>query len=140
MLFWAEGSKARNSAKLCNSDVEMLRFFRRFLSDCFEVGPEKFALSLHVYLGNGLSIKEIGEHWLTALELPRSCLRKHAINPFPTSSSGKKRNRLPYGVATLGVHSTRIVQHIYGAIQEYGGFDEPRWLDCDARGGAAPAL
>jgi hypothetical protein len=25
--------------------------------------------------------------------------------------------------------STRIVQHIYGAIQEYAGFEEPRWLD-----------
>jgi hypothetical protein len=23
----------------------------------------------------------------------------------------------------------RIVQHIYGAIQEYAGFEEPRWLD-----------
>ena len=25
--------------------------------------------------------------------------------------------------------STRILQHIYGAIQEYAGFEEPRWLD-----------
>jgi len=39
-------------------------------------------------------------------------------------------NRLPYGVCTVGgISQTRIVQHIYGAIQEYGGFDEPRWLD-----------
>ena len=26
-----------------------------------------------------------------------------------------------------------LVQHIYGAIQEYGGFEEPRWLDGPAR-------
>ncbi|MGH3000936.1 MAG: hypothetical protein ACRDNM_16710, partial [Gaiellaceae bacterium] len=25
--------------------------------------------------------------------------------------------------------STRIVQTIYGSIQEYGGFDRPAWLD-----------
>jgi hypothetical protein len=25
--------------------------------------------------------------------------------------------------------NTWIVQHIYGAIQEYGGFEEPAWLD-----------
>jgi hypothetical protein len=25
--------------------------------------------------------------------------------------------------------STHLVQHIFGAIQEYGGFEEPRWLD-----------
>ena len=42
------------------------------------------------------------------------------LNHFPTSSSGKKRNRLPYGVCTLSVaRSTRLVQHIYGAIQQY---------------------
>jgi hypothetical protein len=30
----------------------------------------------------------------------------------------------------LSLGSTQIVQHIYGAIQEYAGFEEPRWLDC----------
>jgi hypothetical protein len=34
-----------------------------------------------------------------------------------------------YGVCALELHSTRVVQHIYGAIQEYAGFDKPAWLD-----------
>jgi len=49
-------------------------------------------------------------------------------NHMPTSSSGRARNKLPYGVCTLRVHSTWMLQHIYGAIQEYAGFDEPTWL------------
>jgi hypothetical protein len=129
MLYWAEGAKRRNVAKLCNSDVHMLRFFRRFLGTSLGVKPEQFRLTIHVYLGNGLSIETIEEYWLRELDLPRSCVRKHQINPLPTSSSGTKRNKLPYGVCTLSVNSTRIVQHIYGAIQEYAGFEEPRWLD-----------
>jgi hypothetical protein len=129
MLYWAEGSKARNSVKLCNSDPSMLAFFRRFLVDSLGVDPLRLTLRLHVYLGNGLTIADIEAYWLEMLELPRSCLRKHAINPLPTSSSGRKKHKLPYGVATLTLHSTEVVQHIYGAIQEYGGFDEPRWLD-----------
>jgi hypothetical protein len=32
------------------------------------------------------------------------------------------------GTARLILHSTFVVQSIYGAIQEYGGFDEPAWL------------
>jgi hypothetical protein len=37
---------------------------------------------------------------------------------------------LPYGVCFVSVaKSTRLVQHIYGAIQEYAGFEEPRWFD-----------
>jgi AcrR family transcriptional regulator len=131
MLYWAEGSKNRNCAKLANSDLNMVGFFRGFLSKCFGVSAERFSLRLNVYLGNGLAISEIEQHWLEAVELPRDCLRKHSINHFPTSSSGKKANHLPYGVCTIGVCDTWIVQHIYGAIKEYGGFDEPRWLDCD---------
>lgn len=57
------------------------------------------------------------------------CLRKHTLNHMPTSSSGQKKNKLPYGVGTLRVgSSTQVVQHIFGAIQEYSGFEEPRWL------------
>jgi hypothetical protein len=129
MLYWAEGSKSRNTARVTNSDVNLVCFFRRFLTECFDLGPDDFKVSLHVYTGNGLSIRQIETYWLDAIELPSSCLRKHHIDPLPTSSSGKKRNKLPYGVCTLNVHSTRVVQHIYGAIQEYAGFEEPRWLD-----------
>jgi hypothetical protein len=44
-------------------------------------------------------------------------------------SKRKRVGRLPYGTCRLSVHSTAIVQHIYGAIQEYAGFDRPEWLD-----------
>jgi hypothetical protein len=36
---------------------------------------------------------------------------------------------LPYGTCRLVVHDTALVQSIYGAIQEYAGFDRPEWLD-----------
>ena len=39
------------------------------------------------------------------------------------------KKSLPYGVCTLRAKkSTPIVQHIYGAIQEYAGFEQPKWL------------
>lgn len=129
MLYWAEGAKERNSVRFCNSDVHMVRFFKRFLDECFRVPEDKFRLALHVYLGNGLSLRQIERRWLHALDIPVTCMQKHLVNPLPTSSSGSKRNRLPYGVGTLSVYDTRIVQHIYGAIQEYAGFEEPGWVD-----------
>ena len=36
---------------------------------------------------------------------------------------------MSYGTCELTVKSTRIVQTIYGSIQELGGFDRPAWLD-----------
>jgi hypothetical protein len=130
MLYWAEGSKHRNTVTLSNSDRQMVRFFRQFLTRCFEVNRDDFVLRLNVYTNNGLTIEDIEQHWLTTLDLPETCLRGHSLNHYPTSSSGKKRNRLPYGVCQLKVRrSTWLVQHIYGAIQEYAGFEEPAWLD-----------
>jgi hypothetical protein len=93
------------------------------------VAIRQIACSLNVYTNNGLSIGEIEHYWLEWLELPPSCLRKHSLNHMPTSSSGRARNKLPFGVCTIRVDSTRVVQHIFGAIQEYGGFEEPAWLD-----------
>jgi hypothetical protein len=129
MLYWAEGAKSRNVVKLVNSDANMVRIFRRFLVQALNTPPDQIRFSVNVYTGNGLSLGEIEEHWLNVLELPRSCARKHMLNHMPTSSSGRARNKLPYGVCSVVVYSTWMVQHIYGAIQEYGGFDEPAWLD-----------
>lgn len=134
MLYWAEGAKGRNSVVLANSDRAMVVFFCRFLRECFGVTAQQMTVRLNVYTSNGLTLREIEDHWLWALELPRSALRKHALNHHPTSSSGRRRHKLPYGVCTLRVkRSTAIVQHIYGAIQEYGGFEQPRWLDGPVR-------
>ena len=107
----------------------MLVLFRRFLTESLGVDPSEIRLTLNVYTDNGMSVAEIERYWLEWLELPESSLRKHQLDHMPTSSSGKARNRLPFGVCTMRVNSTRIVQHIYGAIQEYAGFEEPRWLD-----------
>jgi AraC-like DNA-binding protein len=129
MLYWAEGTKNQNRAQLVNSDVQMVRFFCRFLRTCFAVENDDLRLSLNFYTGNGVSPQEIERYWLDALDLPPSVLTKHSIDSLPTSSSGRRTNRLPYGVCKLTVRrSVRIIQHIYGAIQEYAGFDEPAWL------------
>ncbi len=130
MLYWAEGAKDRNTVCFANSDANMVRLFLDFLRECFDVDPERLTLRLNVYTNNGFTIDEIEQHWLDALELPSSCLRGHTLNHRPTSSSGRRPHRLPYGVCQLRVlRSTELAQHIFGAIQEYGGFDEPRWLD-----------
>jgi hypothetical protein len=128
MLYWAEGAKARTAIQFTNSDARMVLLFRRFLTDCLGVDRSTIRMSLNVYTNNGLSIEQIEVYWLELLDLPRSSIRKHALNHRPTSSSGRARNKLPYGVCTLTVSNSWMLQHIYGAIQEYGGFEEPAWL------------
>jgi transposase len=128
MLYWAEGSKSRCAIDFSNSDPRMVLLFRRFLTDSLGIELASILLSLNVYTNNGLSIDEIERHWLELLDLPSASVRKHIVNQMPTSSSGRAKRELPYGVCTLRVHNTWMLQHIYGAIQEYGCFDEPAWL------------
>ena len=130
MLYWAEGSKERNTVVFANSDPAMMEMFTRFLRACFSLTSEDLVFRLNVYTNNGLEIDEVELFWMDLLRLSRRSPRKHVVNHFPTSSSGKRTRKLPYGVCTLRVkRSTRIVQHIYGAIQEYSGIEQPAWLD-----------
>jgi hypothetical protein len=128
MLYWAEGAKQRNTIDFTNSDPQMVLLFRRFLTDAMAIERDEILLAINVYTNNGLTIEEIERYWLELLGLPATSARKHMTSHMPTSSSGRARNKLPYGVCTLRVHSTWMLQHIYGAIQEYAGFDEPAWL------------
>jgi hypothetical protein len=129
MLYWAEGTKNRNTLHFSNSDPRMIELFGRSLRDALAMEDDDIVLTINVYTGNGLTIEEIERYWLDLLDLPKECTRKHAVNHMPTSSSGRAKNKLPYGVCSLRVQSTWAVQHVFGAIQEYAGFDEPRWLD-----------
>ena len=128
MLYWAEGTKSRGRIEFTNSDADMVLFFRRFLTEALAIERDEIVMTLNVYTTNGRSVAEIERYWLDLLDLPDSAVRKHAVNHMPTSSSGRAVNKLPNGVCTLTVHSTWMLQHIYGAIQEYAGFEQPAWL------------
>lgn len=128
MLYWAEGSKSRNSVQFVNSDPEMVRFFAAFLRRCFNVPDEAFRIDCNLFADHLERQREIEQFWLDTLELPHSCLRKSTVNVYSKYSQKKRKNRLPYGTVGVCVHSTELVQQIYGAIQEFGGFERPEWL------------
>jgi transcriptional regulator with XRE-family HTH domain len=129
MLYWAEGSKSRNALQLTNSDPELLVHFAEFLRVHFDVAPASMRLACNLFADHIERQREIEAFWLQRLQLPPSSLTKSMVNVWSKYSEKKRKGMLPYGTAKLTVHSTRIVQTIYGSIQEYGGFERPEWLD-----------
>ena len=129
MLYWAEGARARNCLRFTNSDPEMVRFFVRFLRERFEIEDEAFSLTCNLFADHLDRQHEIEEFWLDVSRLPKSCLRKSSVNVYSKYSQKKRRNKLPYGTCRLSVSRTWLVQTIYGAIQEIGGFTRDAWLD-----------
>lgn len=128
MLYWAEGDKRSNCARLSNSDPELVRLFAHFLRTEFGVSDERLRITCNLFADHVDRQYEIEQFWLDLLELPRSCLCKSFVNVYSKYSQKKRRNKLPYGTVRVCVHSARVVQSIYGSIQEYGGFERPAWL------------
>jgi len=128
MLFWAEGSRSRNSVYFTNSDPAMVRFFLDFLVEVLDVQRDSIRIDVNLFADHRTRQRRIEDFWLTHLDLPRRCMRASTVNVYSRYSSKKRKNRLPYGTCRLVVHSTSVVQHLYGAIQEYGAFDRPEWL------------
>lgn len=128
MLYWAEGNKARNMIAFSNSDVDMMRLFIRFLRESLSIANEDIRFRVNCYADTEVRQTQVIQYWCAALDLTHENARTHSFNARPTSSK-QTSDKLKWGVCRVEVYSTRAIQHIYGAIQEYIGIDKENWLD-----------
>jgi hypothetical protein len=128
MLYWAEGAKDRNQIRFTNSDPEMARFFVGFLRTYFSLTEDNIKITCNLFADHVDRQHEIEQFWLDTLELPQESLRKSTVNVYSKYSKKKRTNKLPYGTCRVVVSRTRIVQSIFGSIQEYAGFERDAWL------------
>ena len=129
MLYWAEGGKQRNQVRFSNSDPEMVRIFVSFLKLYFDLRDADIRLMCNLFADHLERQWEIEQFWLDTAGLPRECLCKSTVNVYSKYSKKKRRNKLPYGTCRVVVSRTRVVQSIYGAIQEYADFRRDDWLN-----------
>ncbi len=124
MLYWAEGAKDKHRLYFVNSDPNMVCLFKRFLSEELAIFDCDITITILCHTTDIDEIRRIEQYWLDLLGLPQSSLRKtiHKVG------SEKSRHVLKHGICSMRVYRVEAVQHIYGAIQEYGGFDNPDWL------------
>jgi hypothetical protein len=126
MLYWAEGAKDKNSIIFVNSDINMMKLFLNFLRTFFNVRNHQISLQIYCYDGNGIEITDIENYWITNLSLTGCILKKTYVKHAPTIYG--KRGKLNYGTCRMKINNTKIVQHIFGAIQKYAGFYNELWL------------
>ena len=129
MLYWAEGARDRNQIRFTNSDPDMVRFFATFLRTYFSLRDEDIRVTCNLFPDHVERQREIERFWLEIVGVPDASLLKSTVNTYSKYSKKKRQNKLPYGTCRLTVSRTRIVQSIYGSIQEYAGFERPAWLE-----------
>jgi transposase-like protein len=128
MLYWGEGAKERNQVQFANSDPPMARFFVDFLRRYFGLEDE-IRITCHLYADHIAKQAEVERFWLEALRLPDSALRKSVVNVYSKYSKRRRVGNLPFGTCRVVVCRTWVVQTIFGAIQEIGGFTREAWLE-----------
>jgi hypothetical protein len=124
MLYWAEGVKSPNNVYFVNSDANMMCLFMRFLREELSVPDALMSIRIHCHTQDEVEKRRIERYWLDLLLLPDSCLRRTLFK----QGSEKSKHVLQNGICSVRVHRVEYVQHIYGAIQEYAGFENPAWL------------
>jgi hypothetical protein len=107
----------------------MVRFFLRFLCRCFEIDDRDVRLTCNLFADHQDRQRQIERFWLDVAGLPESSLRKSSVNAYSKYSQKERRNKLPYGTCRVSLSRTSVVQAIFGAIQEIGGFTRDAWLE-----------
>lgn len=128
MLYWGEGNKQINQCRFSNSELPMMILFKSFLEEFFNISSDEISIVINAYTDLH-SQKEIENYWLNGLKLPQKSLKKCTWNKYPSSSKKKNINKSKYGTCSLIVNKTEIVQEIFGAIQEFGKFNNEKWLN-----------
>lgn len=125
MLYWGEGAKDRTELVFVNSDPGMMVTFCRFLREEMAVDDEAIVIHVHSHSTDPEIIYQQEQYWLSLLELPQTSLRKTIYK----EGNPRVRHRvIENGICRLAVRKSDVIQHIYGAIQEYTGIDKPEWL------------
>jgi hypothetical protein len=96
MLYWGEGFKSKTSCGLANTDPNLLKYFIKFLTNCFDVEKKDLTLRINCHTNNGLLVSEIEEYWVNVLNVPHSCLRKTTVNKVSSYSQRKKSKKQTY--------------------------------------------
>jgi transcriptional regulator with XRE-family HTH domain len=123
ILYWAEGAKNKNSIKFTNTDSAMILLFKRFLNESLDVLDEEITVYCRSHILSPYTLSEVELHWLQLLGLNVTHLRKGSVE---TRIPKAKKVKYPYGICTIVVHNTALVQRIFGAIKQYGNIEDAR--------------
>lgn len=116
MLFWAEGTKNKNTITFTNSDVNMMKIFSKFLKEKLLIPNDKISMHINCFVNKHEEIGAVRDYWINELNIHGCNLRKPTIK----LTDNQVEN---YGICSLTINNTQLAQQLYGAIQEYGGFN-----------------
>ncbi len=114
-LFWGEGNKVnRNSVRLGNTDVDLIRNFLSFLTEIYQIKKEKLRFGLQLF--TDIPKQKALTYWSRELDVPER--QFHKIVVTQSIRKGIYRKKSEYGVLTVYFSNTKLRDIIMHAITE----------------------
>jgi len=113
-LYWGEGGKTQQTARLSNSDTSVIKLIMRFFRESCKAKEEKFRGHIHTFSHKNKIQAE--QYWSEITGIPRE--RFYKTYTKKSSASKNKRNTLPYGTVQIYVHDTQLFFRIMGWIEK----------------------
>lgn len=112
-LYWGEGGKTQQTARLSNSDPEVIKIMMRFFTQYSDVPLEKFHGHVHTFSQS--NAKKAVAYWSRITGIPRGRFYKTYVKQ--SIASKQKRNTLPYGTLQIYIHDTHFFFRLMGWIK-----------------------
>ncbi|HEY4513640.1 MAG TPA: hypothetical protein VJH06_03985 [Candidatus Paceibacterota bacterium] len=114
ILYLGEGGKTeRGTARVSNSDPEVIKIMMRFFREICNVPEEKFRGNVHTFAY--ADVEKTEKYWAKISGIPKKQFHKTYIKP--SSASLQKRFTLPYGTFSINVCDTKLFLTIQGWIE-----------------------
>lgn len=123
MLYWAEGSKAKEHFPsqgiiFSNSDPMMIRLFLKWLDSCLNVTKEDITLEIYIHQSSAGRIKECKKFWATTTGFPEANFDKIYFKKDKLKTRRKNKGDKYFGLVRIRVKkSTNLNRQIEGWIR-----------------------
>jgi predicted transcriptional regulator len=112
-LYWGEGGKTQQTARLSNSDPAVIKTMMRFFRECCDIPEEKFRGHVHTF--SHRNADKAVEYWSDISGIPKNKFYKTYVKK--SSASKNKRDTLPYGTIQIYVHDTKFFFRLMGWLE-----------------------
>ena len=108
-LYWGEGGKTSlGQIALSNTDPAALRFFIKWVIDCFDFPRPKIKASLHLY--KDMNISNVIDFWSKALKLPKANIHPYIKKTLQSNIS--YRSGFSHGTCNVRIYSAKIARQV----------------------------
>lgn len=112
-LYWGEGGKTQQTARVANSDPAVIKIMMRFFEKYSGVDESKYRAHVHTFSHRNAG--KAVQYWSKISGVPKHRFFKTYVKK--SSASKKKRETLPYGTVQIYVHDSNFFFRLMGWIK-----------------------